>query len=227
MNLLKYKNGGSTVLLFAAIFMAACAPQGPAVRAQGDLASVEKVAVLPFQNMAALHGTNESVVSKISGRAFVTGPVADGADHLLNNLLMTHLRRDTTFRIVPSRNAAAILDDLTKSQGQNRNQRRLLSQTGQRLGADAIMIGQVYRFRERVGQDVAAESPASVAFDISLIDRHQDRLLWDALYNYTQQALSDNPGDIRNFMRRGGRWATAEELATTAMDDIFKNFPQP
>lgn len=227
MNFRKNKFGGGTALVLAAIFIAACTTQGPAVQLQGDLASVKRIAVLPFQDMAALHGLNKSVVSPISGRTYITGPVADGADLLLNKLLITHLRRDTTFQIVSSRNAAAIMDDSTRNQGQNRDQRRLLAQTGQRLGVDAVMVGQVYRFRKRVGQAMAAESPASVAFDIYLIDCRQGHLLWNAFYNYTQQALSDNLGDIRNFMRYGGRWATAEELATTAMDDIFKDFPQP
>jgi hypothetical protein len=227
MNLLKHVTGGGAAFVLAAIFMAGCASQGPAVRLHGDLSSFEKIAILPFQNMTALYGTNATVISPISGRAFITGPVADRADLLLNNLLITHVRRDTTFQTVQSRNAAAILDDLEKRQGQTRNRRQLLSQTGQQLGADAIMIGHLYRFRERVGQEVAAESGASVAFDIYLIDCRQDRLLWNAFYNYTQQALSDNLYDIRNFMRRGGRWVTAEELATAAFNQIFEDFPQP
>ena len=227
MNLGKYVTGGSAILVLAAIFLTGCASQGPAVRLHGDLSSVEKIAILPFQNMSALHGTNTTVISTISGRTFITGPVADGADLLLNNLLITHVRRDTTFQTVPSRNAAAVLDELEKRQGHTRNRRQLLSQTGQQLGADAIMIGHLYCFRERVGQNVAAESGASAAFDIYLIDCRQDRLLWNAFYNYSQQALSDNLYDIRNFMRRGGRWVTAEELATAAMDQIFEDFPQP
>lgn len=92
--------------------------------------------------------------------------------------------------------------------------------------ADAIMVGHVYRFRERVGGGLSAESPASVAFDIYLIDCRQVTIPWSAFYDVTQEALSDNLGGFRDFFRRGGRWVTAEELATAAMDQIFEDFPR-
>lgn len=227
MNLRKWMAGGSAIPVLAAFLLLGCSSLGPSVRSFGDLSSVEKIAILPFENMAARHGADATVLNPISGRTFVTGPVADGADLLLTNLLITHMRRDTAFQIVSSPDASKILDEMDKNRGQTGNRRQLLSQTGQRLGADAIMVGYLYRFRERVGQNIAAQSPASVAFDIYLIDSRQDRLLWNSFYNYTQQALSDNLFDIRNFMQRGGRWVTAEELAATAMDQMFQNFPRP
>jgi hypothetical protein len=38
--------------------------------------------------------------------------------------------------------------------------------------------------------------------------------------------LSENLGGIGNFFRRGGRWVTAEELASEALEDIFEDFPR-
>ena len=57
-----------------------------------------------------------------------------------------------------------------------------------------------------------------------LIDCRQPRVLWSAVYDYTQQGLSDNLLGAGNFFRRGGRWVTAEELATAAVDHIFDDF---
>ncbi len=65
-----------------------------------------------------------------------------------------------------------------------------------------------------------------MAFDAYLIEFLQERVLWSAFYDYTQQALTENLGGIGNFFRRGGRWATAEELANTALEDIFEDFPR-
>ena len=140
--------------------------------------------------------------------------------------MVTRVRRDTDLAIVPSRDAAAIMTGLSEQQGREWPRRRLVARTGQRLGADAIIVGHVYRFRERTGGGAASESPASVAFDIYLIDCQKAQVSWSAFYDYTQKALSDNLGGIGNFFRRGGRWVRADELAATAMEDIFDDFPR-
>lgn len=213
-------------LALVTILLGACASQGPVVRQQGNLADIEKIAILPYENMAALHGSNTSVRSPITGRIFVTGPVLDRADQLLTDQLVSHLQRDTAFKIMPSRDAATIMDGLVERQGREWPRRKLLARTGQRLGVDAVIVGHVYRFRERSGGGMASESPSSVAFDIYLIDCQTERVLWSAFYDYTQQPLSENLGGIGNFFRRGGRWATAAQLAVEAMEDIFEDFPR-
>lgn len=213
-------------LALVAILLGACSSQGPVVRQQGNLADIEKIAILPYENMAALHGSNTGVRSPITGRVFVTGPVLDRADQILTEQLVSHVQRDTPFQIMASRDATAIMEGFAERQGREWPRRKLLARTGQRLGADAIIVGHVYRFRERTGGGAASESPSSVAFDIYLIDCRQGGVLWSAFYDYTQQALSENLGGIGNFFRRGGRWVTAQELATEAMEDIFKDFPR-
>jgi hypothetical protein len=214
-------------LALAVILLGACASQGPVVQLQGDLTGIETVAILPYENMSALYGAGESVRCPITGLVFVTGPVIDRADQFLTAQVISHLQRDTAFDIVPSRDAADILTNLQAGVGHDWSRPKLLARTGQRLGADAIMVGHVYRFRERSGGSAASESPASVAFDLYLIDCRRERVLWSAFYDYTQEPLTENLGAIGNFFRRGGRWVTAEELATTALKDIFQNFPQP
>jgi hypothetical protein len=95
------------------------------------------------------------------------------------------------------------------------------------LKADMVIQGYLYRFEDRVGADYSAESAASVAFDVYLIDCVEQKLVWSGYFDQTQQALSDDLRYIGTFFRRGGRWITAEEMATTAMDDMFKEFKQP
>lgn len=216
---------GLAGLIIGVIFVWACASQGPVVRQTGNLAKIEKITILPFENMTALHGANTGVSSPITGRVFVSGPVIDRGDQIMTELLVSHIQRDTDFKIVPSRDASAIMDSLIQRQGREWPRRKLVARTGQRLGADAVFIGHVYRLRERTGGGAASESPSSVAFDIYLIDCRQERVMWSAFYDYTQQALSENLGGIGNFFRRGGRWVTVEELATAAMEDIFADFP--
>ena len=65
-----------------------------------------------------------------------------------------------------------------------------------------------------------------MAFDIYLIDCRANRLVWSASYDETQQALSDNLGTFGDFMRRGGRWVSAEDLAGEAMENMFEELAQ-
>ena len=213
-------------LAIVVILLSACSAPGPVVRKQGDLVDIQKVAILPYINMADLHGADTGVRSPITGRVFVTGPVTDQADRFLTEQLISRLQQDTDLKTVPSRDAESILDSLARVEGQSLSRRQQIARTGKRLGADGIMLGHVYRFRERSGGGMASESPSSVAFDLYLIDCRQERVLWSAFYDYTQQPLSENLGGLGNFFRRGGRWVTAEELASEALEDIFEDFPR-
>ena len=213
-------------LALMVIVVGACSSTGPVVRKQGGLADIQKIAILPYINMADLHGMNTGVRSPITGRVFVTGPVTDQADRFLTDQLISRVQKDTDMKTVPSRDAASILETLEGVEGQKLSRRQQVARTGKRLGADGIILGHVYRFRERSGGGMASESPSSVAFDLYLIDCRQERVLWSAFYDYTQQPLSENLGGIGNFFRRGGRWVTAEELASKALEDIFEDFPR-
>ncbi|MBU0989327.1 MAG: hypothetical protein KJ823_03990, partial [Proteobacteria bacterium] len=55
--------------------------------------------------------------------------------------------------------------------------RDLAQKTGHALGANLIIVGTVWKFKERVGGAIGVESPASVAFAIGLIDVADGRML--------------------------------------------------
>lgn len=213
-------------LALVVILLGACSSPGPVVRQQGDLGEIQKIAILPYINMADLHGANTGVRSPITGRVFITGPVTDQADRFLTDQLVSRIQRNTDLKTVPSRDAATIMDTLEQMEGPKMSRRQQIARTGSRLGADGIILGHVYRFRERSGGGMASESPSSVAFDLYLIDCRQERVLWSAFFDQTQQALSENLGGIGSFFRGGGRWVTAEEMASKALEDIFDDFPR-
>lgn len=87
----------------------------------------------------------------------------------------------------------------------------------QRLGAlvhaDAVVLSRVLRYRERVGEEWGAKSPASVSFVIELWDMRRGDVAWSGRFDETQRALSENIFALREFTRRGARWLKAEELA--------------
>ena len=205
----------------------ACKSSGPVVHSTGEFDGTGKVLVLPFQNMAWLHGTNVNVRSPLTGKVFLTGPASEDANRLLTDLLVDALQRQTAFQTVPSREAYAVMDALKSAGDSQPSMLKMLAQTGRMLNADMVIQGYLYRFKDRVGANYSAESAASVAFDVYLIDCVHQKLVWSGYFDQTQQALTDDLRYIGAFFRRGGRWVTAEEMAITAMDDMFKDFKQP
>ncbi len=98
---------------------------------------------------------------------------------------------------------------------------------GKRAGADAVLIGHIFRFVDRKGNRASVESPASVAFDLHLIDVDSGKIVWTANFDQTQRPLSDNLLELGSFIKRGASWVTAEELAQGGLEDILRRFPQP
>lgn len=205
----------------------ACKSSGPVTHSTEAFVGTGKVLVLPFQNMAWLHGTDVNVSNPLTGKVYMTGPVSEGAERFLTDLLVDALQRQTAFHTIPSREAVAVMDALRSAGDYQQSPLKMLAQTGRMLNADIVIQGYLYRFKDRVGANYSAESAASVAFDVYLIDCVEQKLVWSGYFDQTQQALTDDLRYISTFFRRGGRWVTAEEMATTAMDDMFKEFKQP
>jgi TolB-like protein len=86
----------------------------------------------------------------------------------------------------------------------------------QRLGelvyADAVLTAQVQRYRERVGNEVGAKTPASVAFVADLVDLRRGDIVWSGRFDETQKALSENIFAIGDISQRGIRWLSADQL---------------
>jgi hypothetical protein len=87
-----------------------------------------------------------------------------------------------------------------------------LRKIGEMVYADAVIVGRVERFRERIGNEWGAKSPASVGFVLNLIDVRRGDTIWSARFDETQKPLSENIFALGNIGDRGIRWLTAEQL---------------
>lgn len=88
-----------------------------------------------------------------------------------------------------------------------------LRRIGEMVYADAVITGRVQRFRERVGDEWGAKSPASVTFTLDLIDVRRGDVIWSARFDETQKSLSENIFALGDISARGVRWLSADELA--------------
>jgi TolB-like protein len=87
-----------------------------------------------------------------------------------------------------------------------------LREIGQMVYADAVITGKMERFRERVGDEWGAKSPASVAFALELVDIRRGDVIWSARFDETQKSLSENIFALGDIRQRGVRWLSAEQL---------------
>ena len=188
--------------------------------------SFEKILVLPFKDASMTGGESQHPRCPVCGRVFISGEVADDAAIFLTDQVVSRLKSHTNYQIVYTGLTTASLTALYSANETTVAAKKALADRGRRHGADGVLVGFVYRYKERVGKGYGAESPASVAFDMHLIRVADGRMIWTAHFDETQQSLGDNLFQLGSFLSRGGRWVTAEELAKSGLEKILEKFPK-
>jgi hypothetical protein len=94
---------------------------------------------------------------------------------------------------------------------------------GRRVAADGVIYGVVNRYRERVGFDYAAQSPAAVAFVLKFVDENSKQVVWTAKFAREQKALAQNILDLPNFISHGARWVRAHDIAVEGINGALDN----
>jgi hypothetical protein len=93
------------------------------------------------------------------------------------------------------------------------------------FGATSVLIGEVWRYRERSGQAMGSAEPASVAFEVTLFAAPDGRRLWQARFEETQQAPTANPLRALRYPGSGTRWLTVAELARWGASQVAQSLP--
>jgi len=88
-----------------------------------------------------------------------------------------------------------------------------IKRVGDAVYADAMIMGRIQRYRERVGDEWGAKSPASVAFILDLVDVRRGDIVWTARFDETQKSLSESIFSLGDIGERGVRWLSADQLA--------------
>jgi hypothetical protein len=212
-------------LMLALALLTGCAQKPIGQEGDGEVIQVNRLLFIPFRNMSVIYGLNKSVRSPFSGSMFLTRRVDSHGETTLNRLTKAQLL------------ANADLETVTLDQNQSKSynllvdsesalfDRKLLTDAGTRAGVDAILIGYLYGFSERVGTKLSVQDPASVSFELVMIRTENGRVLWKKNFQETQQPLSDDLFKLESFLERGGKWVTAEELAQSGLTKMFKSFP--
>lgn len=95
---------------------------------------------------------------------------------------------------------------------------------GRILDADSVMVGTISEYSERGGSEWAIESPSTVAFSVEVLSTKDGKVIWETYFTETQKPLFDNLFEIKKFVKRKGKWITADEMAKEGARVIAKRF---
>lgn len=207
--------------------LASCQTIAP-VSGNSRVEGIHSIAVMPFEDLARAYGANTSYRGPLSGKIYEIGTVAPGATGPLTDRLMDFLSQKSGYRLIPPSQTEGVRSSIIAGAGgDDMSERDLLCRTASALGVDAILVGRVYRYQERVGSEYSVEKPASVAFNLILIAAKNGAILWTGNFDQTQASLSENLLALGTFIKNKGRWVTAAQLAGSGMDAMLATFPRP
>lgn len=214
---------GSTLL--ALLLFAGCTPKKVPVASSAGSFRPHKILILPFTNMAAIYGQGESVRCPLCGSMLTTGPVKKESAAFLTAKLKELVEKKTGITLVPTQQALGVYTTLLNQNGLPYPEVDIVAKTGRHFGADAVLVGNLYRFRERDGTDYAVKTPASVAFTLVLVRASDGRVIWSDVFDETQKPLLENIFKLSLFFKRKGKWVTAEALAVQGLDQMLQDLP--
>jgi curli biogenesis system outer membrane secretion channel CsgG len=225
----KYTAQGMTgfILFICVMLVGACS--NPAIRPESEqqTSNIKSILILPFHNVSSLYEQNIQVRCYLCGQIMTTGYVPDSGGPFLTSELIWLMEKQQGYTVLSSEGSQDMLSGLSGTGNDAEQYLNLYINAGKRAGADAVLIGHIFRFVDRKGNRASVESPASVAFDLHLIDVDSGKIVWTANFDQTQRPLSDNLLELGSFIKRKASWVSAEELAQGGLEDILRRFPKP
>jgi len=137
---------------------------------------------------------------------------------ILTRLLKTEL--DRFYYIITREKVKAALSMMPSLKPQ-----QIATILGKELAVDAVLMGRVTRYQLRKGAAYAASQPASVAFELYLLESKKGTIIWSARFDKTQKFLSEDLSNISSFIQGEWRWLTAEELMKLGLNQTLDKFP--
>lgn len=103
--------------------------------------------------------------------------------------------------------------------------RTMALRLGNRLSADLIVVGTVWRYRDRGAIQGFPDKPASVAFALYLLESHSGRQLWRGVFDEAQEFALQDMSKFTKRIKMGLKWLSADELARHGVKEVFRPFP--
>jgi hypothetical protein len=160
----------------------------------------------------------------LSQIVFDPNNLRDDADQVLTGLVADSLNTRFQEKLVPMEPAQRVFDEISKKDAFD-TPRKLAKALGEKLQAELVVVGSAWRYREGGAIKDMPDSPASVAFEIYLVEVATGQRLWKEKFDGTQKMLSEDVIRGLKQMKMGVRWLTADELARYGVESVLKKAP--
>jgi hypothetical protein len=214
------------LLVIVGWFVDGCATRRVSTLSQPGMseARVERIGVMPF--LKGRHPTNvkQTLNCSLCQLAFDPASVALGAEMTLARYVQEAALARFGERVVPLAEVVRALEALGVDEAQD-TPMSVARKVGEAVRANLMILGTIWRYRDRIGGPAGSTRPASVAFDLYVIDVPSGELLWMGNFDETQRALSENIFDAGAFFSRGAKWLSANELARYGVKEVFRQLP--
>ena len=150
--------------------------------------------------------------------------LAEGADQILTRRVNDVLQLRFADQLVSMEDAAAGYAEAIRDQTLD-TPRKLAKKFGENVHADLVVIGTIWRFREKGTVKENPDSPASVAFSVYLMEVASGKRLWRNGFDGTQKILSEDVLGGLKQIKMGLRWLSVNELARYGVKNVFRKFP--
>lgn len=200
-------------------FLSACAHDAPP-RVHGDAS----IAVMPFIKGRDPQNLNQTLSCPFENFCYDENALNPEADTVMTEMVQEKLIKRLEDRVYPLKLARQMYFPMRLAHP-DATPLDLAKQLGRELGVDYVMVGNVWRYRERVGSSLGVAEPASVAFSLYLVSVKDGETAWHANFNETQQSLSENLLKAPEFFKRGARWLKVGELARHGVESLLADFP--
>lgn len=198
----------SCCLIFILSSCTSKAPVGSGEEVQA-LVPVSSIAVLPVQVMGEKDGGIPGTADEALQNGAMFGDLVLGEE----------LKKNSKVKLV----SQARMDDL--GYGVKGGLQATVAAMGKELGCDAVLVTVLRRYKQRQGGEYSVESPASTSFKMTLFSTTDQRALWVADFNETQESLMENLFSFGKAQSRGFKWVTVEDLLSQGMRERLAECP--
>lgn len=185
---------------------------------------LRRIAVVPFLRVAPEDVNAGAVRCPLCGTVTRAEESPADSEAKVERIFSNRLAGSKKFDLIPTDRVDGIFRRVS-ADSLKAPLEEVLKKAGKELEADGIVMGYVYRFRERKGYPYSVKRPASVAFEIHLVRVKDGALVWRGIFDKTQTSLMENLLLISWFYKERGQWVTAEALADEGMEQLLKTFP--
>ena len=161
----------------------------------------------------------ETAVNKDVSMSYPDAAVLESGAEFMDSVLAEVLVGRKNVRVISERQLTSLIPRDSASQ------LTLIRNIGSELKCGAVLVTSLFDYQQRQGGSYGAESPASAAFTMKLVNTRDGRVIWQSMFKETQQSLMSNLLSFSKAESRGFKWITVENLVRQGLVEKIEECP--